>query len=166
MLSIGSLKITQNTATLDEIHKIIDDSCEELRRVSLNLMPVSLEMLGLKSALEDLVGLEMYSDMHVSLEMNDDIRLTSDKEIHIYRIIQELLNNCRKHANAETVLVQIIKGDEISIIYEDDGIGFNVDQRSAGSGLKNIRNRVKCLDGTITIDSKLDEGTFINIELP
>ena len=166
MLSIGSLKITQNEVTIKEIHKIIDDSCEELRRVSLNLMPVSLEFLGLKSALEDLVGLEIYSDLNITLEMNDAINLAKDKEIHIYRIIQELLNNCRKHSRADEVLVQVMNGDDISIIYEDDGVGFNINEEHEGNGLKNIKNRVKFLNGSINIDSNMNGGTFINIGLP
>jgi len=84
----------------------------------------------------------------------------------LYRIIQELLTNASKHAKAQKVGLNITRHDDFfNIIVEDDGIGFGQIQHS-GIGLKNIRDRIKSLQGTISIESQPNNGSFITIDIP
>ena len=93
------------------------------------------------------------------------------KATHLYRIIQELLQNAVKHSSAHNILIQFIidKGGELTIMYEDDGTGF--DYKSAynnkGLGLINIENRVKLIGASIIFDTmKNGKGTTVIINVP
>ena len=93
--------------------------------------------------------------------------LSNSLELGIFRIIQELLNNILKHAHAQHASI-ILTGykDHVSIIVEDDGNGFNQDsEKITGTGLHNIKTRVQNLDGIFEIDTVINRGTIINIEI-
>lgn len=95
---------------------------------------------------------------------NTNTRLPNYLEISIYRIIQELVANTLKHADASKISINLTLYDsEISLIFEDNGQGFNPEKiHSTGMGLKNINNRIEELNGTLGIDSKPGKGaTFI-----
>jgi signal transduction histidine kinase len=88
--------------------------------------------------------------------------------INIYRIIQELLTNVIKHAKSSEVLLQLSKFEnKVQISIEDNGIGFdyNSTKLNSGVGLSNIKQRINLYNGNIVIDSKLNLGTSIYIEL-
>jgi len=87
----------------------------------------------------------------------------------LYRAVQELMNNAIKHANANNFDLQIIKSDdEITLMAEDDGDGFDINKTLiiAGGGLANIRSRIENLKGSIFIDAKVQRGTIISIVIP
>jgi signal transduction histidine kinase len=88
--------------------------------------------------------------------------------LSIYRVIQELLNNSIKYANAKEILIQLNgESDAISIQYEDDGNGFDATNiPKKGMGLENINSRVNYLKGTISIDSVPDEGISVMARIP
>jgi signal transduction histidine kinase len=88
--------------------------------------------------------------------------------VNIYRIVQELLSNSLKHADADYILVQVIQNEgQVLITVEDNGKGFDLDQAKAsnGMGLSNIRNRVNIMKGNLDYDVMPGEGTIVNIEL-
>ncbi|MBK8628505.1 MAG: ATP-binding protein [Saprospiraceae bacterium] len=87
--------------------------------------------------------------------------------LSVYRIIQELLNNSLKHAQAHEILIQInTEDDELVIQYEDDGIGFEQNNlRRKGMGLENIKSRVNYMHGTITMDSENAQGMSVLIRI-
>ena len=90
-----------------------------------------------------------------------------DWTTHFYRITQELIQNAIKHSKANNVYFQFI-GDEsvATLIYEDDGVGFNYDENSRGLGLRNIRNRLEIMNGTLDVDSsKGGKGTTMVMEI-
>lgn len=94
--------------------------------------------------------------------------LSNSMELGLFRIIQELLNNTIKHAQAQHASI-ILTGykDHVSIMVEDDGKGFlPKSDIENGTGLESIKARVAHLDGTIEIDTKINRGTIINIEIP
>jgi signal transduction histidine kinase len=96
-----------------------------------------------------------------------DKRMEQSTEIIIYRMIQELLNNVIKHADAKNVLIQLIRKDEhFNLTVEDDGKGFdsNEIENKRGAGLSNIKARAEYLNGNVDIVSKKGEGTSVNIE--
>lgn len=151
-------------------YQLIDESCIEVRRISHNMMPHSLSLSGLKGSLEDIaqhmesLGYNVTLDIH-HLHENMD----TTKQITIFRLVQETLSNIRKHANARNVLIQLIGAeDELQLIVEDDGKGFDYQEalKNKSLGLNNINSRVEFLDGTIQWESIINEGTTITINIP
>lgn len=149
---------------------MLDHSITELRRVAHNMMPEVLVKFGLSEALksycESIRESGIYKMDFQSIGMED--RLASQTEIFIYRIVQELLNNIAKHAQASHVLVQIAKQDrEVNITVEDDGKGFDpyILEKSTGSGWANIKSRIDYLRGKIDIQSAKDQGTSVHITI-
>jgi len=88
-------------------------------------------------------------------------------QMELFKIIQELMTNTLKHAQAKKIDIQInYIENEISLMFEDNGIGFETTTVSEGIGFKNIKNRVSQLAGNIHIDSLKNRGTIISIEIP
>jgi len=150
---------------------MLDHSISELRRVAHNMMPEVLVKFGLSEALKsycDSIGeSKIFKIDFQSIGMEE--RLSSNTEIFIYRIVQELLNNAAKHANATQVLVQLARqNNEVSITVEDDGIGFDKSlvEKATGAGWGNIRSRVDYLKGKLDILSAPGQGTSVHITIP
>ncbi len=161
---LSTLNLTEKT------NNLIDEACIEVRRISHNMMPHALSLSGLEGAIED-VGTHLKEQGYgVTLEITnlpDTIEPT--KEIMIYRLIQELVSNIRKHAQAKNILIQLVgHKQEISLLIEDDGKGFNCQEAIAkgGLGLKSIKSRVAYLDGTIDWDTQPNNGTSVTINIP
>lgn len=108
---------------------MLDNSISELRRVAHNMMPEVLVKFGLHEALKSYCdSIQQSGIFKVDFQsLGNEIRLASNTEIILYRIVQELLNNASKYAKASTVLVQLaFHENEISITVEDNGIGFDI----------------------------------------
>ncbi len=152
----------------NKAHKLLDIAVEEVRTISRNLQPGSLHNLGLVPAIKDLINRfegdgSPYIDFQY-YQMPEKI----DKMISlsVYRIIQELLTNSLKHAQAHEILIQInTEEDELVIQYEDDGVGFDQHHLKRGMGLENIRSRVSYMHGTITMDSEKGKGMAVMIRM-
>lgn len=149
---------------------LLEEAIKATRTISFELTPGILQDFGLKLALEELVKRIPHSGLHVHLYLKgsfDD--LPQQLEISVYRIVQELLNNIIKHAQAREAFVHVVHEDgHVSISAEDDGQGFDPTQtntRHSGIGLTSIRNRVDLLAGTLSIDSRPGRGTIVSIEL-
>ena len=156
---------------LDKIIDELDTAHQDLRDISHNIMPKSLRKLGLQSAIEELMYRIRLVDQELKINFYHNVEfkmLTLFSQLQIYRIVQELLNNMIKHAEAKEVNLQFIQHEgELLITLEDDGRGFNANQAlSGGIGLKNIKNRVSVLGGTFLVDSALGRGALISVELP
>ncbi len=150
-----------------QLLKKLDDAVDELRRIARNMMPETLIRFGLVPALKDYCkGLEK-SGVKISLQtygVSDEIAV--EKQITIYRIVQELVNNAVKHARSANILVQCVQEDRTFLLtVEDDGNGFDVDiEEGKGVGIVNVKNRVAYLKGNVDIQSERAVGTTINIE--
>jgi signal transduction histidine kinase len=159
----------ENAISFNNVIAQLDQSIAELRRVSHNMMPEALIKFGLKEALENYCeNLRLSGNIQVNLQTHGlEERMDQNTEIVIYRIIQELLNNVIKHAEARNVLIQLFReGDRFNLTVEDDGKGFDAkpDEIQSGAGLANIRARAEYLNGTVDIVSATGEGTSVNIE--
>lgn len=155
----------QNALTL------LDDSVKEVRSVSHNMMPNTLIKLGLASAVKEFITkLGNAPTLKVDLEMVGlDSRLDNQVETVLYRVIQEVVNNIIKHANASQISMQLIRHEtEVSILIEDNGTGFDTSRIDdfEGIGLKGIKTRVELLNGTVHFDSTLGRGTTVIIDVP
>jgi signal transduction histidine kinase len=155
----------------DEIKSQINETISEVRRISYNVMPQSLVDYGLEAALRGLCdSMKRYSNLDIDFTYVKECEHTLNFEISIavFRIAQEGLNNIVKHAKATAVNLHVIdKDDEIYFMLEDNGIGFEEHKNlHSGSGLQNIRERAKLLNGTAEILSNLREGTVIEVHIP
>ncbi len=101
---------------------------------------------------------------HPEEEVNS---IENTKKIEIFRIIQELLTNALKHANAQAIEICLnTYKDVIEIIFEDDGVGFDQNGKSQGMGLENISERLVILNASMDIDSMINRGVAIRIRIP
>ena len=159
----------QSSNTYQKAEMLIDDACRTVREVSHDLMPHVLEQQGLIPAIDDMCqNLGNHHDIQFDfIPYGDEDKLSDVLKITIYRIVQELLKNITKHAEAQEVIVQLtIENDEIILIVEDDGKGFDPSQTPKGIGIENIQSRAAYLNGTLDIDSVLDQGSTFTIQLP
>jgi signal transduction histidine kinase len=133
------------------------------------MMPETLLKFGLEIALKDLCEFYMRDSIHIDFQafcIQENLPLTV--QINIYRIVQEILSNAIRHANAENIVLQCSQdGNDFFITIEDNGTGFDTSilARKKGMGLDNVKNRVEYLKGKTEIISTPGEGTTINIEL-
>lgn len=177
-LRLSALKDAENSLPDDLKEKyqtslqLLDEASSELRNISHNIMPATLSKLGLVAALKNLTNsISSYSGLQISFSAHDFTeRLEEQKEISIYRIILELINNVVKHAAATRAIVQLVKHpDSINISVEDNGKGFDYQkalQDKKGIGLGNVLSRVDYMKGTIDIDAVPGRGTMILIDIP
>ena len=157
----------ENALAMNNVIMQLDQSIAELRRVSHNMMPESLIKYGLKEALENYCEtLNISGKIKVQLQTYGmEERMEQSNEIVAYRMVQELLNNVIKHADAKNVLIQLVrKQDHFTLTVEDDGKGFDPKEISSGAGLQNIKARAEYLNGTLDIVSSRGEGTSVTIE--
>jgi signal transduction histidine kinase len=148
---------------------MLDSSITELRRVAHNMMPEALMKLGLKDTLTDFCyELGKVNPMQIDFQFYGQFeRVESNLEINIYRIIQELVNNAIKHADAKELVVQMIQEPKrLCFIVLDNGKGFELKEieHTKGMGLASIKSRVDSFKGKIEIISKPGKGTEITIE--
>lgn len=150
----------------------LDKSIAELRRVAHNMMPESLLNYGLDTAVKEYCkSIEQAGALKLTCQsfgMGDET-ITKNRASVIYRIIQELVNNILKHANAKTAVVQMVYNEErLHITVEDDGRGFNtaILQNNNGIGYISLQNRVAYLNGSMDINTAPGNGTSITINIP
>lgn len=176
-LNLVALKSLVNTSKKEEITLfenatgLIDEAVNEVRSVSHNMMANSLIKHGLISAVRDFINkLNQSAVLKINIEtFGIDERLNSTVEMILFRVLQELVNNILKHANATEVSIQFVKHEkELSLIIEDNGVGFDTKnlENYEGIGLKNIQSRINYINGKVFFDSYLTKGTTVNIEVP
>lgn len=168
----GNLIMTpDNAQAFGRSIDMLDSSIHEMRRVAHNMMPQALVKFGLDTALEDFCN-DINKSGALQVKYHSiglkDADIDQTKSVIIYRIVQELLNNTMKHAEAVNAWVQLNYSDTVlTIIVEDDGKGFDplILQQSKGIGWGNIENRIQFLKGKFDVDSKPGKGTSVNIEI-
>ncbi len=158
----GAVLASEDVSRFNKVVEMLDSSITELRRVAHNMMPDSLSRYGLKVSLQDFC--DSFSNVHFHFFGNDE-RLDNTLEIMIYRSVHELVNNALKYAEAENINVQIVQEDDrVSLTVQDDGKGFDVQQKVKGTGLNNIRTRAESVGGSLEVYSEPGKGTEINVE--
>lgn len=158
-------KIWQNALSL------IDESVQEVRNVSHNMMPSALIRLGLVAALREQVAkINRAGKIAVKLDVEGmDTRMDEAVEITLYRVVQEVMNNAIKHANAKEIIVRIARRDgklEVSIKDNGTGLDLKLIRQSTGIGWKNIYSRVELINGVIDMNSSPGAGTNIQVLVP
>jgi len=152
--------------------ELLDDTVKEVRTISHSIIPHTLIKSGLEPTLNEFVKkVNSRGNLKVNFEIIGFIdRLEQIKEIVLYRVLEEVVHNCIKHANASEIGIQIVRHEkELSILVQDNGNGFDaesVQKDGKGTGLKNILSRMDFLNGNVFFDSRLTKGTTVTIEIP
>jgi two-component system NarL family sensor kinase len=165
----NSNEMENHSIELQKIISQLDGSVTELRNIARNMMPQTLINSGLETALKEFCDGMIGPNLEIDFEaLNINPNIPFPKQAIIYRIVQEILTNILKHANATEIILQCSqRQNRFYITAEDNGKGFNMDADNlkSGMGLGNIKNRVQYLGGILDISSEINGGTTINIEL-
>jgi two-component system, NarL family, sensor histidine kinase DevS len=157
-------------AALTELREHVVSALQDVRRLAVELRPAVLDDFGLVPALERLThGFAEQTNVRVDFHSAlGEMRLPSEIETTLYRVVQESLTNIVKHANAHNVSVSVARREStVAAVIEDDGAGF--DQRAIreeGVGLLGMRERLSFVDGRLEIESRPGAGTTIVAEVP
>jgi signal transduction histidine kinase len=158
----------QSKAT--DLRQVASQTLDEVHDLSMRLRPRALDDLGLAAALEHLASewqARYKIPVDVIIQLNE--RLPGEVETALYRIVQETLTNIARHARSKSASILIEKrGDTVRAIVEDDGIGFDMSTNYGERhlGLLGMRERAELLNGTLMIESTLEYGTSVFIEIP
>ncbi len=157
---------------ISELQEDVRNTLKDIRKIIYDLMPMSLDDLGLVPTIKKLISniMDNYSidvDFHVTQSSIIDSQLTN---LMVFRVIQEAFNNIVKHSKCKNVKMRIHISDiEIEVLIVDDGVGFDVLQnieKPLGYGLYNMKERIEIVNGTIEINSAMHKGSTIKIRIP
>ncbi|WP_298543805.1 sensor histidine kinase [uncultured Aquimarina sp.] len=152
-------------------NSLLDEAYQKVRTIAHEKNSGVMAKQGLLPAIKNLAK-KASNGNELKIEIQDyglDERLDNTLEISIFRIIQELITNTIKHANASEIHISLTNHDSLlNIIVEDNGKGFNAKilPEKDGMGLKSIEKRIEHMEGTFEIDSTIDKGTNIIINIP
>ena len=160
---------------MDELKSTVKKALIEVRGIIFDLRPPYLEKQTLEESIQDLI--DTFSDesnVNIRFKMLNYDKCNDTIEIGVYRIVQELICNVKKHSKANYVDILIEKGKEYLFInFIDDGIGFDLDEvvhesklRKISYGIVGILDRVEGLGGKVDINSRMNKGTRYKIRLP
>ena len=167
-ISVIKQQVDKNNTSLINIIKRTIDS---VRNLSHGLVTPLIKDDEFVDEINELCSLSSNMDIKMQSYFHNWTKINNpEKATHLYRIVQELLQNAIKHSKAKSVLIQFIvnKEDELTIMYEDDGIGFDYKKayNNKGLGLMNIENRIQLIDASIIYDTQQGgKGTTIIINL-
>ncbi len=173
-LNINSLdtELDGDQLVIAKASKHLDDVMNNIRDISYNLMPVALVRKGLCEALREFIE-KTLSPFGIQVKfffVEIPKVFTREKEIHIYRMMQEIVNNTMKHATAKKFLIKIsIENNILLLQTEDDGKGFNqdeVDEMTKSLGIKNLEARSSVLNAKMICKSAPGKGTRYIFEIP
>jgi len=164
-------KSPENKPLIEKAHKLLEQASGDVRKISHNMMPGLLTKFGFFEATEDLFDqINDAKGPRAVIKIEGELaRLTENLEIMLYRVVQEMVNNTLKHANAQNIsLILTHTGHHLHLQYADDGKGFNVQEimEAKTIGLNSIVSRVKFINGTISIESEPGKGSKYIIQIP
>jgi signal transduction histidine kinase len=150
--------------------QLIDKTIDEVRRITYALMPPAIKDFGVGKALISFTQL-IQQATNIDLKYNDSTlednsKISNDLGVNIFRVVQELINNTIKHAEASSIRISLTEFENhCSLYYFDNGKGFDPESDAKGAGINNIKERLQAFNGRIVIRSS-EEGTTVEIEIP
>ena len=185
LLATARLYLNENLVNQDkatqlqsifQARQIIDDTIQLVRNISHSLMPPTLKNFGLESAINDLFQkISGSGTMNASSRFHEyKDRLKPEKELVVFRIVQELVNNILKHSSSSFIhLTQNVHGDKFYLRIHHDGKGIvqsdfdKLNKSNVGLGLKNISSRLRVVQGNIVFEKDISQTYYkVTIELP
>ncbi len=171
-LNILQLNVPENQQSkIQETSDIVGKSLQELRGLAKSLNPDTIKNKGLIESIKlEIDRFNRLNFINSSLKISDEpYNLSNEKEIILFRILQEFSNNTLKYSKAENLVIELKYTDnQLEIYAEDDGIGFDINDKSnhEGIGLLNMESRAKLIGGTIDLKSSENNGTKLYISCP
>jgi two-component system, NarL family, sensor histidine kinase DevS len=174
-ISLATAMQSRDEGRADRIERAAEDTIAqleeqiaELSRLVNDLAPASLERLGLAGALESLAEESAArGDLQIETEVELGEPLSREEERAVYRLVQEALNNVVKHSSAARASVSACQqGEQVRIVVEDDGEGFDPGAVDSGHGLIGMRERIELLGGEMEVESALGRGTRVQARVP
>lgn len=156
---------------IDQSFEYVSNAIEEIRKLSHSLVAPSLGDMGLREALQELAdgnnqvnGLQVYLQFDEAYYLKD---VDKNKDLMLYRIAQEQLNNIVKYARATEAVISVQTENEMLVMsITDNGQGFDPEQKAKGIGLKNICSRVEFYNGSMNIISAPGKGCMLKVSIP
>jgi signal transduction histidine kinase len=169
-LQVVKKKATNSIEELDKSQRIINEASGKVRDLSHKLISAVLLKFGLEHAVYDMCEKYSNQDLEFELESEDKIpRFNQDFEIKIHNIIEECINNIMKHSKAsEASVMLLLTNNTLHVTITDNGVGFDASKisPSSGIGLSQIKARIENMEGVFNIDSKINHGTSIVMQVP
>jgi two-component system, NarL family, sensor kinase len=172
-MKINSFILTdeQDQRQLEKTNEHLDKLVHRMREISFDLMPEALLRKGLLTALKQFIHNTGSAGLSVQLATEtEELNLSEQKAINVYRIIQEVIQNTYKHANATRLLIELKQEPGKLILRStDNGAGFNYEKEvkeNIGFGLRNLLSRVEIMGGELFVDSEHGKGTTYTFEIP
>ncbi|SFW19380.1 sensor histidine kinase [Chitinophaga sancti] len=177
---LSTIKLNINSVQVNDEHDkmviaksgtYIDDVIRGLRQISHNLLPATLERKGLVDALHEFIRqVSVKAQLDIRFHTSGQISIPPEKEIHVFRIIQEITHNTLKHAKATQLQIVLSREDGFFLVLvKENGVGFDVGRvkaESTGLGMKSLAIRTDILNGSLVIESVLGQGTNYFIKIP
>lgn len=153
----------------EKIRSLLDETVAETRHIARNMQPSALLEFGLVTAIRDLTARVRGKGVpHITFQHFGDFGdVDQSTALNCYRIVQELVQNSLKHAQAKEILVQITRTDnQIALLVEDDGVGFDPQAAKKGMGTDNVARRTQFLKGELLVESSKGQGTSTHVTVP
>jgi two-component system, NarL family, sensor kinase len=169
-LNLGTLQYGEDEK-LNDTKNLVSKAINDLRDLSRSLHGDKIAELGLQeSVANELKILQNTGQYHTTLQITGEpYKLEPQKEMVLFRIVQEAIHNAVKHAKAKNITVQLnYQPSDFVLLITDDGVGFNtadLDAAQTGIGLQSMQNRAVLIGGQFTITAANGNGTVIKIEL-
>ncbi len=174
--NLAAIKLQLNSIAtkpdvIQNIQKQLDETYQQVRDLSHNLIPEKFSHNNFSTLLEEyqknLAGIDKLKTSFMAYPKSKIDLINDNLQMEIYKIIQELVTNTLKHAKATTIDLQLnYIENNLNILFEDNGIGFDSHKKESGIGFKNINSRLQAISGSMEIDSILKRGTIVNIDIP
>jgi signal transduction histidine kinase len=146
--------------------EMVDESIDRLGAIARSLVPPTLERFGIKDALKEYTGQFSYSDQPKFDISVVNRRFDTPVELGLFRMIQELVNNTLKYAQANHITISITENQNwLKLEYSDNGIGFDIESAQRGLGLRNLEGRSHILGGSCQLESTMGNGMRATIRI-
>lgn len=171
-MKINSFDLTdkEDKIQVEKTNQHLDDVLRRIREISFNLMPNSLLRKGLAPAVKEFVEYLNNNTKTTFSFKAENLKLEEQTAVNIYRIIQEIVHNTIKYADATTLKMELKKSkNNIVLLIKDNGIGFDYKKESdenIGFGLKSLLRRTEIMNGKMYIESAIGKGTEYTFEIP
>jgi two-component system, NarL family, sensor kinase len=172
-LQINTLDTTDvsDLKLIEKSSQHIDNIIKKLREISNDLMPNTLLRKGLKTAIEEFIDNSQAAyRINTKFICEQELQLDQNKEINLYRIVQEVMHNTIKHAKASMLIIKIsVQDNRLFLMTADNGVGFDYFSKirdNMGLGLRNLQSRTEVMGGDFTCNSEAGKGTAYTIEIP
>lgn len=172
-LQINNLetKDPEDLGLIEKSSQHIDSIIKKLREISNDLMPNTLLRKGLKTAIDEFIDSSQQAyKLPVKFICDQHLELDKNKEINLYRMVQEILHNTIKHAKASMLIIKIsVQDNRLFLMTADNGTGFDYSSKirdNMGLGLRNLQSRTEVMGGEIACISEPGKGTTYTIEIP